>query len=64
MNKTVKLLRETLMIGFAYLFSLAVLSRAPFERNLQDCEVISNISKKTKRNGNTALNALFEMHTS
>jgi hypothetical protein len=37
-----------LLVGFLSIFSLSFLTRAPFERNPQDCEMICVPGKKKK----------------
>jgi hypothetical protein len=40
--------QSRLVIGFVSLFSMAFLSAAPFEKNPQNCEMVSTIGKKNK----------------
>lgn len=43
-----KLKQGRLLMGFLSLFSLSFLTRAPFEQNPQDCEMICVLEKKKK----------------
>ncbi|MET3498482.1 hypothetical protein FHW88_000803 [Mucilaginibacter sp. SG538B] len=43
-----KLKQGRLLMGFLSLFSLSFLTRAPFERNPQDCELICVTGKRKK----------------
>lgn len=53
MNKLSKYGQNRLIIGLVSLLSMSFLSSAPFEKNPQDCEMISVIRKKNK-DGNWA----------
>jgi hypothetical protein len=48
MNKVSKYGQNKLIIGLVSLLSMSFLSSAPFEKNPQDCEMISMIRKKNK----------------
>jgi hypothetical protein len=48
MNKLSKYGQNKLIIGLVSLLSMSFLSSAPFEKNPQDCEMISVIKKKNK----------------
>lgn len=43
-----KLKQGRLLVSFLSLFSLSFLTRAPFEQNPQDCEMICVLEKKKK----------------
>lgn len=49
--KLAKYIPGRLLIGFISLFSMSLLSRAPFETHPQDCEMTTVVQKKKKKNG-------------
>ncbi|MDR6941424.1 hypothetical protein [Mucilaginibacter pocheonensis] len=50
MNKLSKYNQCKFLIGFVSLFSMSLLSRAPFENNPQNCEMISVVKRRKKAN--------------